>query len=260
MRKLLSIFSQHIRIAFAAAAAYRADFYLALAFSMANLLLAPLLTVLIYANDAAIPGWGFHEALLIQSVYMLCTGACAPFCDNLVWVTMGHVREGTFDLLMLKPCSTIFIATASSFSLEYTGALLGGIFMFGYSMANLPAPSTPGLLQFAFLFAMGACMYFGCMLLMAAVCFKWVGNSRLPSIYSSFSMFGRYPGTVFPGLLRCAITFAIPVAMLGFFPASAILGRATREMFAAALSCVGFLLLGWGVFRRMIYLYQSAGG
>jgi ABC-2 type transport system permease protein len=117
-----------------------------------------------------------------------------------------------------------------------------------------------GALQFVFLFAMGVCMYLGCMLLMAAVSFKWIGNSRIPSIFGSVSMFGRYPDTILSRAVRFAVTWAMPVAMLGYFPAAAILGRATWAMFASALACAAFLALGWGVFRRMIYLYQSAGG
>ena len=260
MRRYISVLGQYMRISFASAAAYRADFLMGVVITLLGSLLAPLLTILIYSNDAEIPGWHFHEALLIQAVYMLCTGLCAPFFNNMVWNTMDHVREGTYDLLMLRPGSTIFITVASAFSLENTGSLLGGILMFAYALTQLPSPSLIDVLQFVFLFSMGVCMYFGFMLLMAAVSFKWVGNSRLPSIYHSFSMFGRYPGTIFPRGLQFIISFGVPVAMLGYFPASAILGRTSWEMFAAALSCVGFLLLGWGVFRRMIYLYQSAGG
>ena len=260
MLRSVSVFGQYMRISFASAAAYRADFLMGMFITMISSLLAPLLTILIYTNGAEIPGWRFHEALLIQAVYMLCTGLCAPLFNNIVWVTMEHVREGTYDLLMLKPGSTILLTVASSFSLENTGALLGGVAIFVYAVSNLPPPSLIGVLQFAFLFAMGMAMYFGCMLLMAAVSFKWVGNSRLPSIYASFSMFGRYPGVIFPSALRFLITFALPVAMLGFFPASAFLGRTSWEMLVAALPCAAFLAFGWAVFRHMIYLYQSAGG
>jgi ABC-2 type transport system permease protein len=257
---MLSVLAHYIRISFASAAAYRADFFLALLVNTINILTAPLLTILIYANGAEIPGWSLAEAMLIQSVFMLCTGLCGPFFNNVVWVTMEHIREGTYDLLMLKPRSTVFITVAASFSLEHVGALVGGAVVFAYTMAKLPAPTLSATLQFVFLFAMGICMYLGSMLLMAAVSFRWIGNSRIPSIFSSISMFGRYPDSIFSRAVRVAIAWAMPVAMLGYFPAAAILGRATWAMFASALACAAFLALGWGVFRRMIYLYQSAGG
>ena len=100
----------------------------------------------------------------------------------------------------------------------------------------------------------------GCILLMTATMFKWVGNSRIYEIFNAVTMFGRYPGTVFSGVLKNVTTYVVPVAMLGFFPASAILGRTDFSMLIACVPSVCFLLLGLAVFRAMIYLYQSAGG
>ena len=258
--KYFRIYGQYIRIAFSARVAYRADFFLGLLINFAGNMLLPLLTILIYTNGAAFPGWNFHESLLIQSVFMLSMGVSAPFFNNMVWVTMEHVREGTYDVLMLKPGSPVFVTAASAFSFEHAGVLFGGILMFAYSMKNLPAPSFVGIFLFLLLFIMGVCLYLGCILLMSAACFKWVGNSRMFQIYDALAMYGRYPATIFSGTLRIVVTYVIPVAMLGFLPASAILGRITTEMLLASLASLVFLALGWGVFHRSLYLYQSAGG
>ncbi|MCL1848341.1 MAG: ABC-2 family transporter protein [Clostridiales bacterium] len=260
MKRYAEIYQQCIKISFAQAAAYRANFLLGFLTSLLSNLLAPLLTILIYANDRVIPGWSYHEALLIQSVFMLCTGLCSPFFSSVVWITMDHVREGTFDLIMLKPVSAVFLTAASSFGLSDVGALLSGIVLFVWSASHLPAPSPLSLLLFAYLLSMGACLYLGFVLLMAAISFKWIGNSRLFSIFDSFAMFGRYPATIFSGVLRRLITGFIPVAMLGFFPAAAILGYGADGMLIPSLCSGAFLALGWWVFHRMIYLYQSAGG
>jgi len=260
LKRVISIYLQYVRISFSSSVAYRLDFIFTQAIMLVSRLLIPLLTVLIYSNGGGLPGWSFPEALLIQSVFMLCTGICAPFFNDMVWITMDHVREGTYDMLMLKPGSTIFITVASSFGFEQIGAFIGGAGMFTYSLATLPQVSAIGVLQFLFLFFMGICMNLGCILLLSAVCFKWVGNTRLVLIYDAISMFGRYPGGIFSNALQIVTTWVIPVAILGFFPAAALLGRSTPKMFLSAIPCAAFLALGWLVFRRMIYLYQSAGG
>ena len=258
--RLVAVYMQYIRISFSSSVAYRLDFIFTQIIMLISSLFIPLLTVLIYSNGGELPGWSFHEALLIQSVFMLCTGFCAPFFNNMVWITMDHVREGTYDMLMLKPGSTIFINIASSFGFEQIGAFAGGAGMFIYSLSNLPPVSVLGAAQFGLLFIMGVCMNLGCILLLSAVSFKWVGNSRLFQIYDAMTMFGRYPGGIFSNVVQIVTAWVIPVAMLGFFPAAAILGRATAQMFLAAIPCAAFLALGWLVFRRMLYLYQSAGG
>lgn len=260
IKRALAVYRQYIRISFGNAAAYRGDFFFTVIISMLNNLLVPLLTVLIYAGGASLPGWTFHEALLIQAVFMLCNGVCAPLFFSMVWITMDRVREGTYDLLLLKPGSTIFLTLASSFDIESVGQLMGGLLMFVYALVNLGAPGLLGWLQFLLLFLMGCAMVFGCILLMTATTFKWVGNSRVYEIFDAATLFGRYPITIFERGLRMVITYVFPVAMIGFFPATAILGRTGPEMLVACVPCLAFVGLGFLLFRRMIHQYQSAGG
>jgi len=240
--RALSVYKQYIRISFNSAAAYRANFFFMVFISMLGNLSAPLLTLLIYAGGSQFPGWTFHEALLIQSVFMLCNGVCAPFFMNMVWITMDYVRNGTYDILLLKPGSTVFITAASSFDLENIGVFAAGSAMFIYSICGLPPVSAGEWLQFAALFIMGISMTLGCILLMTATTFKWVGNSRIFEILDSITRFGRYPGTIFGGVIKNIIIYAIPVSMLGFFPASAILGRTDAGMFAVCVPCALFLI------------------
>ena len=224
MRRSLRIYGRYIRLSFSSAAAYRANFISTVCISMLGNLLVPLLTVLIYAGGAEIPGWTMPEALLIQSVFMLCTGLCAPFFNNMVWITMSHIREGTYDIIMLKPVSAIFLTIVSAFDIENIGVLIGGAVMFVYSVLDLPGPVAFGnWLQFVLLFLMGVSMTLGCILLMTASTFKWVGNSRIYEIFDAMTMFGRYPGTIFSSLLKGLSTYMIPVAMMGYIPAAAVL-------------------------------------
>lgn len=260
MRRALAIYRQYIRISFSAAMAYRANFILTVVISLAGQLLAPLLVALIYTSGAAFPGWSFEEAWLMQSVYLLCTGVCSVLFSNMTWITMEHIREGTYDLLMLKPGSTVFITVAGAFDLENVGLLLGGAGMFAFSLSRLPQPSLLDWLSFAALFLMGLFINLGCILIMAASAFKWVGNSRIYEIFDAVTLFGRYPLSIFSGVLRGIISAVIPVAMMGFFPAAALLGRRDAMMLFAPLPCILFLVLGWALFKRMTYLYQSAGG
>jgi len=261
MKWALSVYRCYIQISFASAAAYRADFFFTAVISLLGNLLIPLLTALIYLGGAGFPGWTFAEALMIQSVFMLCTGICGPLFNNMVWITMQHIREGTYDMILLKPGSAAFLTAASAFDIGNFSMLVGGIAMFSYSVINLSTP--PGLinwLQFVLLGFMGICMALGFVFFMTAAMFKWVGNSRVYEIFDSLTMFGRYPGTVFSKFLQGISSFIIPVAMMGYFPAAAIMGRADTQMLLAVIPCAAFLAAGCLVFNRMIRRYQSAGG
>ena len=223
-------------------------------------MLLPLVTILIYGAGVGFPGWSFHEALLIQAVFMLCTGVCSPLFYNVVWLTMNHVKEGTYDLMLIKPGSVVFNTLAYSFEAESIGILAGGLFIFFYALSNLPLPSVMDWVKFIFLFTLGIIMSLGLVLLMASSSFVWVGNSRIFEIYDALTALGRYPGSIYPTFAKNIVSYILPVATLGFFPASAILGESSGYMFFAAIPCTAFLAVGILLFKKMISEYQSAGG
>jgi len=95
---------------------------------------------------------------------------------------------------------------------------------------------------------------------MAATSFKWVGNSRIPEIFDSIMTFGKYPVTIFPQVIKSIVTFVIPVGMIGFFPASALLGRLEPAALIAVVPCVLFMLFGTWLYQYMVKLYEGVGG
>ena len=95
---------------------------------------------------------------------------------------------------------------------------------------------------------------------MAAISFKWVGNSRIPEIFDSISEFGKYPAGIFPKAVKVLTAFIIPVASVGFFPASALLGEVEGYMLIAVIPCLVFLAFGIWIYHIMIKRYEGVGG
>jgi ABC-2 type transport system permease protein len=110
------------------------------------------------------------------------------------------------------------------------------------------------------LFVAGVAVMAGIQLIMGALSFKWVGNSRLYEIFTSAETFGKYPISIFPPAVRAVITFIIPVGLVGFYPAAALLGRAGAEGFIAASFALLFFGFGVWLYAYMIRLYKGAGG
>ncbi len=260
MKRLLLMYSAAIRTAIASATAYRTNFFIVWLIILANNLGVPFVTILIYGAGARIPGWSLYEALLIQSCFMLTTGIAAPFIYNMVWVTMGHVKEGTYDLLLIKPCPVIFTTMAYTFELESVGMLIGGAFIMSFSLSKLPPVEPIQWLMFAYYALCGIIMLFGLMCLMSATAFKWVGNGRIFEIFSAVTGFGRYPASIFPRWLSTAVSWVIPISAMGYLPASTILGKSQPIDALVILPCIAFAVFGVFVFNRMINSYQSAGG
>jgi len=258
--RFFSVYKICIKTAVSRAAAYRFDFFLSLAITFAGSLGLPLVALLIYGAGAAFPGWSFHEVLLIQSLFTLSQSLARVFLGDVLWETMNRVRSGSFETVLLKPMEPLTCIVATTFSPASAGSFLCGCAMLCYAAAHVRVAAVSAVVGCLFLFLAGVAVSVGIQIVMAAASFKWVGNSRLPEIFSSVEAFGQYPLAVFPAAVRAAATFVIPVGLIGFFPAAALLGRAEPEAFAASGLCLLFLLFGIWLYRYMVREYKGVGG
>jgi ABC-2 type transport system permease protein len=244
----------------ARALTYRLNFVLSLLITLGFNILFPLVTILIYRSGASFLGWNFYEVLLIQSIFTLSLGLASIAFSNVLWATMQHIREGSFEVVLLKPLNPLFFLIATNFDPGSAGLIIGGGFMFVFSLLHTGISSIITIPQFLLLFAAGFAVMAGINMLMAATSFKWVGNSRIPEIFDSIMTFGKYPITIFPQAIKGISTFVIPVSMIGFFPASALLGRLEPVVMFAVIPCVLFMLFGIWFYQYMVKLYEGVGG
>jgi ABC-2 type transport system permease protein len=223
-------------------------------------ILFPLVTILIYRVGASFPGWNFYEVLLMQSVFTLSNGLACIMFSGVLWTTMQHIRDGSFEIVLLRPVNPLFFLIASNFDPGSTGLIIGGGVLFAFALVNTGLASIAAIPQFLLLFSGGFAVMAGTQMIMAATSFKWVGNSRIPEIFDSIMTFGKYPVTIFPRIIKSIVTFVIPVGMIGFFPASALLGRLESIAPIAVIPCVLFMFLGIWLYQYMVKLYEGVGG
>jgi len=258
--KWIRIYKTCVGIAIARALTYRLNFMLSLLITIGYNALFPLVSILIYRSGASFPGWNFYEVLLMQSIFILSQGLASIMFSNVLWTTLQHIREGSFEIVLLKPMNPLFFLVASNFDPESVGLIIGGGVLFGFSLAQTEIASLAVIPQFLLLFAAGFAVMAGINMLMAATSFKWVGNSRIPEIFDSVMTFGKYPVTIFPKAIKGIATFVIPVSMIGFYPASALLGRLDPSALLAVIPCLLFLIFGIWLYQYMVKLYEGAGG
>lgn len=260
MRNNIRIYLVGAKTALASRMAYRADFFMSMLIMLLVEMAAPLITIMIYQNGATFPGWTMYEALLIQGVFLLGKGIAAPFFFGIVWNTIERVQNGTFDLLMIKPKSVLFMAIVTGFDAEDLGKLIGGTTLFTLALSRLPMPGLGEWLQFLLLFVLTLAVLFGYGLILAGLGIVWIGNFRVYQIFESITNFGLYPAAIFSKPLQTVITLVIPVAILGSVPATVLLGRPSAGTIGAVGVGLLFLLFSLGFWRWMLKKYTSVGG
>jgi ABC-2 type transport system permease protein len=264
MMRYARIFISAAKSNIAAMLAYRTDCIVGMIILVISELLLPLLTALVYNAGMAYPGWSYYEALLMQSIFMMSRGASYSLFFGMSGFVMSTVREGTFDLVMIRPVPAAFLSVMLSLNLEDAVVFFSGAIIFMISAAKAQVVFTlAGTAWLVILLISGITVMLGFTLLMSATMFKWVGNSRIFEIFESIAGLGRYPSVIFPGIFRILVTYVLPVAMIGSLPAEVFLGkRATdpMQLLLIMLCCAGFLLTGYIVWRMMIRSYISSGG
>jgi len=256
----MRVFRECLRIAVSNSLAYRADFVMTALIVFFSNFLFPIVTILVYGAGAGFPGWGFYEVLLIQAIFTVSSGVSGVFFNGIFWQTNFNIREGTFEVALLKPLGTLFWMLVSSIQLESVGTVAGGILMAAIALSKVGGLSIGGILGGVALFSGGVCLMLGITLMMAATAFKWVGNSRIPELFGSALECAKYPQSVFPRAARGVAAFVLPVAMIGFFPASVLLGKAEPAHFLALLPCAAFTAGGIAFYQAMIRRYEGVGG
>ena len=260
MKRIFNVYRICVATAMARALTYRLNFVLSMTITLCFNLLLPLTTILIYNSGASFPGWNFYEVLLIQSIFTLSLGFALVLFSNVLWSTMQHIREGSFEVVLLRPVDPLFYLIATNFDTGSIGLLIGGGVMFGISIAHTGFVSLLGIAQFLLLFIGGFAVMTGFQMVMAATSFKWVGNGRLPEILDSILSFGKYPISIFPRAIKMLTSYIIPVAMIGFFPASALLGCLDTIVLFAVIPCILFMFFGIWIYHYMVRLYEGVGG
>lgn len=260
MRRYISVYKECIKVAFASASTYRLNFILNCTIMLLGDIIFPLITVLIYGSGAGFEGWTVYEVLLIQSIFTMSTAIADMTFHGVMWVTMDMVRNGNMEMVLILPIDTMFILMARTFSFEGIGLFIGGLTIFVVAVINVTVPTLFMWLQFLAYFVIGLMVMMGIALVMAAISFKWIGNSRIPEIFSSIRDFGKYPQSIFPKAIVLISSMIMPIAMIAYFPAAALLGRDNSAMFLMILPCLLFLLFGVYLYRHMVRLYQGVGG
>jgi ABC-2 type transport system permease protein len=256
------VWTRALRASLASRMAYRADLFLSILVTLLTEMVAPLVTLLIYGSTSGkgFPGWGMYEVLLIQAVFLCSRGTAFPIFMGLMYGVLNQVRSGSFELTLLRPRSPLLILVCQGLDPIGLSRLAGGIALFVFAFAHLPAPNALGVLAFVLLFALALLVLFSLALFMSGTLFVWVGNGRVYELLDVILNFAQYPMSIFPKAFELIASVAMPIAMVAFIPAQALLGRSDVLGLAAIPASLVFFALSLFFWERMRVKYSGGGG
>jgi ABC-2 type transport system permease protein len=259
MISFFRLYLSGIRLSFLTRMAERMDFFASLLVMLGIELLPSLITLLVYGQGLAFPGWTLHQAILVQGVFLVAKGLTFPLFAGMAWSVTEKVREGTFELLLLKPRHPLVMCIVTSFDAEDVGKLMGGLALTAYCLRHTGLPDAAGAALFLALLAVAVILFASGLIFMTALLMIWVGNSRLYEVFDSLTALGQYPPVLLPRRVRQLALAPFPILGMAVLPASALLGRSTEGWpWAAgcAIACFAAALAFWNHISRR----ASSGG
>ena len=107
----------------------------------------------------------------------------------------------------------------------------------------------------------GMLIMFSVQLLLACLTFWFVNTFSLMQTIAWMNQFGQYPVTILALPLRFLLTWVLPYAMMGFYPAAFLLRGGEYRLYGLLAPPMGLLLFGLSllVWRASVRRYQSTG-
>ncbi|MFE9879610.1 ABC transporter permease [Streptomyces sp. NPDC005784] len=178
-----------------------------------------------------------------------------------------RVRDGTLDILLVRPAPVLAQVAADRFALRRLGRITQGLLVLGYALAVLDIHWTPlKVLMIPMTLLSGGAIFSA--VFVAGGAFQFVAQDA-SEVQNSFTYGGntllQYPPTVFAKDLLRGVTFVLPLAFVNWLPALYVLGRPypldlpTWVAFAPPLVAAGCCALAGIAWRAGLRAYRSTG-
>jgi ABC-2 type transport system permease protein len=253
--RLLYVF---FRIGILGELAYRVNFFVQLFQSFLGLGTALAGLAVIFSHTQDLGGWRQDELVALVGVYLLVGGAINLVIQPSMERLIESVREGTLDFTLTKPEDAQLLVSVQAVQIwKLTDVVLGaGVLIVALIRLGAAVGDWQAAAFGVALLAGGAIVY-SFWLILATCSFWFVRVENILVIFQSMYEAGRWPVSLYPGWLRFALTFVVPVAFATTVPAQALTGRLTGQTLLGAVALAAALLVGSRLFWRFGIRYYS---
>ncbi len=246
---------------------YRASFVLDLVgvFLISFLDFAAILVL--FANVPRLDEWSVGEVALLYAM----SGLAFALTDMVI----GHldelsvlIRDGSFDVLLVRPRSTLFQVVTADFQLRRLGKAAQALLVLAYAVTQLDVDWSPTRVAVLAASIVSAALIFAAVWIVVICIVFWAVEGRETAAAFTYGgqFLTQYPITLYDQWLRRLMAYALPMAFVAYFPALYILdkpdplGLPEWLRFAAPAVAALAALVARFAWASAVRHYRSAGG
>ncbi|MGW4021210.1 ABC transporter permease [Streptomyces sp. NPDC005009] len=245
---------------------YRASFVFTV---LGNLLVTGLDFVgilLMFSQVDSLGGWTLPEIALLYGLSVTSFGIADLLLGSMD-VLGGRMRDGSFDVLLVRPVPVLAQVGADRFAVRRLGRITQGAVVLGWALAAVDVDwSAVKVLLVPVMVVSGAAIFSA--VFVAGAAFQIFAQDAA-EVQNAFTYGGttllQYPPSVFGKDLVRGVTFMLPLAFVNWVPAAYVLERPYPiglpgwAAFASPLVAVGCCALAGLAWRTGLRSYRSTG-
>jgi len=248
--RILTLLAVFLRVNILGEIAYRTNFFIELFESLLELVTSLAGLAVVFSRTDSLGGWGPNEMLALVGVYFLVGGLIGLLIRPAMTDLIDAVRQGTLDFTLTKPADAQLLVSIKRADLWKLIDIGLGVGVLITALARLGERlGWDHAAFFVLMLACGAVIVYGFWLILASLSFWLVRMENILEIFQSMYEAGRWPVSLYPGWLRFAMTFIVPVAFAVTVPAQAL----TQHPGSATLAGTGALAAAMLLLSRLVW-------
>jgi len=261
VNKYLRAFISWMKLIMANEVAYKGNFILKVIALIIFDFFGPIIALLMYSVSSGIPGWGFEQYLLMVGTFTLVWGINDTFFDNLAHGLIHLLRQGEFDITMLRPFKVLGYWTVTAGNPRQSFRILSGLAIVSYALLSFNSIVFVNILSYIYLIFLATLFMYSINVLIASLAILFVKSSSLIGIFENILSVGSFPLTVYGPIGSFIFTFVFPLGIAAFYPAVALIGGLDLILILKLTLVISLFLVGniliWSFALKR---YTSAGG
>ena len=240
----LRLLGAFFRVSVLAELAYRINFFVQLFESVLELGTALAGLAVIFSYTDRLGDWSPDEVLALVGIFFLVGGLIGLVIQPGMGLLIDSVRDGTLDFTLTKPEDAQLLVSIQHVEIWKLIDLVLGAGVLAAALIRLGERVGGGQAAvFAAMLLAGGAIIYSFWLILATLSFWFVRVENILEIFRSMYEAGRWPVTLYPGWLRFALTFVVPVAFATTVPAEALTGRLSEPTLLGAVALAVFLVV-----------------
>ncbi|MGK5534062.1 ABC transporter permease [Streptomyces sp. URMC 129] len=205
---------------------YRTSFVLMTVGSAVGSMLDFVALAIMFSHVEELGGFTVAEVALLYGTTSVSLGLADLVLGNLDRVG-GRIRDGTLDVLLVRPAPVFAQVAADRFALRRIGRVAQGLFVLGWALTRLELDWSAGRVLLLVVTVVAGAVIFGAIYALGGA-FQFVAQDAA-EVQNSFTYGGntllQHPPTIFAKELVRGVTFVVPLAFVNWLPVLRLLGR-----------------------------------